>query len=62
MVAEGDAVAMETESYGEHVSEKAYNNFYHMLVKIRDGRITLLKKYLDTEMVTDVLAGGQRPG
>ena len=62
MVAEGDTVAMETESFGEHVSGKRYNNFYHMLVRFRDGKITLLKEYLDTELVTDVLAGGQRPG
>lgn len=61
MVAEGDTVAMETESYGSHVSGKTYNNFYHMVVKFRDGKITLLKEYLDTELVTDVLAGGQRP-
>ena len=27
MVAEGDTVAMETESYGIHVSGKKYNNF-----------------------------------
>jgi ketosteroid isomerase-like protein len=62
MVAEGDTVAMETESLGEHVSGKRYNNFYHMLVKFRNGKITLLKEYLDTELVTDILAGGQRPG
>jgi ketosteroid isomerase-like protein len=61
MVAEGDTVAMETESSGQHVSGKHYNNFYHMLVKFRDGKITLLKEYLDTELVTEVLAGGQRP-
>mgnify|MGYP001818248848 CR=1 FL=1 len=60
MVAEGDTVAMETESYGDHVSGKPYNNFYHMVVKFSDGKITLLKEYLDTELVTDVLAGGQR--
>ena len=61
MIAEGDTVAMETESLGQHVSGKTYSNFYHMLVKFRDGKITLLKEYLDTELVTDVLAGGQRP-
>ena len=61
MIAEGDTVAMETESLGQHVSGKTYNNFYHMLVRFRDGKITLLKEYLDTELVTDVLAGGQRP-
>jgi len=60
MVAEGDTVAMETESLGEHVSGRRYNNFYHMLVKFRDGKIVLLKEYMDTELVTDVLAGGQR--
>ena len=38
MVAEGDSVAMETESIGEHVSGRVYNNFYHMLVKFRDGK------------------------
>jgi uncharacterized protein len=62
MVAEGDTVAMETESYGVHVSGKPYNNFYHMVVKFRNGQITLLKEYLDTELVTDVLGNGQRPG
>ena len=61
MVAEGNTVAMETESFGKHVSGRSYNNFYHMVVKFRDGKITLLKEYLDTELVTDVLAGGQRP-
>ena len=61
IVAEGDTVAMETESYGDHVSGKPYNNFYHMLVKFKDGKIILLKEYLNTELVTDVLAGGQRP-
>ena len=61
MVAEGDSVARETESEGIHASGKGYNNFYHMLVKFRDGKVTLLKEYLDTELVTDVLCGGQRP-
>jgi ketosteroid isomerase-like protein len=61
MVAEGDTIAMETESLGVHACGKQYNNFYHMLVKFRDGKITLLKEYLDTELVTDVLAGGVRP-
>jgi ketosteroid isomerase-like protein len=61
MVAEGDTIAMETESQGVHACGKQYNNFYHMLVKFRDGKITLLKEYLDTELVTDVLAGGVRP-
>lgn len=62
MIAEGDTVAMETESLGKHVSGKIYNNFYHMLVRFREGKITLLKEYMDTELVTDVLAGGVRPG
>jgi ketosteroid isomerase-like protein len=61
MVAEGDSVAMETESEGIHASGKRYNNFYHMLVKVRDGKIILLKEYLDTELVTEVLCGGQQP-
>ena len=61
ITAEGDRVAMETESIGQHVSGKRYNNFYHMLFTFRDGKITMLKEYLDTELVTEVLCGGERP-
>ena len=55
MTAEGDRVAVEAESMGIHVSGATYNNFYHFLFTLRDGKVTSLKEYLDTQMVLDVL-------
>lgn len=61
MVAEGDKVAVECESDGDHISGKHYHNYYHFLFEIRDGKIYRMKEYMDTELVTEVLCGGQRP-
>jgi ketosteroid isomerase-like protein len=61
MVAEGDKVAVEAQSEGEHVSGQIYSNDYHFLFEFRAGKLHKLKEYLDTEQVTDVLCGGQRP-
>lgn len=61
VTAEGERVAVEAESRGKHASGRDYNNFYHFLFTIRNGKIVSLKEYLDTELATEVLAGGQRP-
>jgi hypothetical protein len=61
MVAEGEKVAVEATSEGRHVSGKIYSNEYHFLFEFRDGKLLRLKEYMDTERVTDVLCGGQRP-
>ncbi len=61
ITAEGDRVAVEAESSGQHVSGEAYNNFYHFLFIIRDGKVASMKEYLDTELATDILCGGKRP-
>jgi ketosteroid isomerase-like protein len=61
ITAEGDRVAVEAESFATHVSGKPYNNKYHFLMRFRDGKLLEFKEYMDTEMVTDVLCGGQRP-
>lgn len=61
MVAEGDKVAVEATSKGEHLSGQIYTNEYHFLFQFRDGKLLRLKEYMDTEQVTDVLCGGQRP-
>jgi ketosteroid isomerase-like protein len=61
MTAEGDRVAVEAESNGTHVSGKHYRNLYHFLFEMRNGKVLKLKEYMDTEMITDVLCGGQRP-
>ena len=46
--AEGDRVALEMESYGEKADGKVYNNHYHFLVTVSDGKITSLREYMDT--------------
>lgn len=55
LTAEGDRVAIEAESYGRHASGKIYNNQYHFLMILRDGRIVQFKEYLDTMHAKDVL-------
>ena len=62
MTAEGDRVAVEAESRGVHASGLPYNNYYHFLFRFRDGELVRLTEYMDTELATDVLCGGQRPG
>ena len=61
MTAEGERVAVEAESVGEHVSGAIYNNLYHFLFEFREGKLLKLKEYMDTELVTDILCGGLRP-
>lgn len=61
MVAEGEKVAVEATSEGRHVSGNVYSNEYHFLFEFRAGKLLRLKEYMDTERVTDVLCGGQRP-
>lgn len=46
--AEGERVAVEMESYGEMANGKVYNNFYHFLATVSDGRIRSLREYMDT--------------
>ncbi len=47
MTAEGDRVAAEAESYGE-TDKGTYQNRYHFLIELRDGKITRCCEYLDS--------------
>jgi len=60
MTAEGDRVAVEAHSEGLHASGRVYTNQYHFLFQYREGKLLVLKEYMDTERVTDILCGGQR--
>lgn len=55
--AQGDRVAVETESYSEMSNGKVYNNLYHFVFIIRDGRLETIKEYLDTEHTREVFFG-----
>lgn len=56
MTAEGNKVAVEAESYGELPNGRVYNNEYHFLVEVRDGKIASVKEYLDTMHTAEILA------
>jgi len=58
MTVEGERVAVEAHSEGTHASGRDYHNEYHFLVKIRDGKIVMLKEYMDTQHAMDVLLQG----
>ncbi|MBM4761833.1 nuclear transport factor 2 family protein [Bacillus sp. B15-48] len=49
VTAEGNRVAVETESYCELNNGRVYNNLYHFLFVIENGKIEKVKEYLDTE-------------
>jgi len=55
VTAEGDRVAVEAESYAKMKSGKIYNNLYHFLFVVRDGKIQSVKEYLDTTHAAEVL-------
>lgn len=55
LTAEGDRVAVEAESYGEMSNGKIYNNLYHFLMIVRDGKICQVKEFLDTQHAAEVL-------
>jgi ketosteroid isomerase-like protein len=61
LTAEEDRVAVEAESHGIHVSGRVYHNYYHFFMQLRDGKLVSLKEYMDTELITEILCGGQRP-
>jgi ketosteroid isomerase-like protein len=54
LTAEGDRVAAEVESNAALVNGKVYNNHYHMLFEIRDGKIAVVKEYADTAHGRDI--------
>lgn len=54
--AEPDRVAVEAESYGHTRDGQLYNNLYHLLVQLGEGRIRSVREYLDSGHATEVLA------
>ena len=54
LIAEGDKVALEVESHGELRNGRVYENQYHALITVRDGRIAEVKEYMDTQHVQSI--------
>jgi uncharacterized protein (TIGR02246 family) len=58
---EDDRVAILGHSEAVHVSGKPYNNQYHFLLTIRDGKIVESREYMDTLLVTNIFFDGAQP-
>lgn len=48
MIAEGDRVAVEAESYAELKDGRIYNNTYHFLFVIENEKVKTVREYMDT--------------
>lgn len=62
LTAEDDRVSMEATSYGMMKNGKLYQNIYHFMHIVRDGKILAVREYLDTEHVTEVFGEGHDTG
>ena len=52
---EGDRVALEAESFVDTRNGRKYNNLYHFLFKVRDGKVASVREYLDTMHANAIL-------
>ncbi|NNL85303.1 MAG: nuclear transport factor 2 family protein [Myxococcales bacterium] len=52
LIAEGEFVAMQSEGLARTVHGKDYNNTYCHVFRIRDGLVSEVTEYLDTELIT----------
>tara|TARA_B100000795_G_scaffold168576_1_gene126988 strand:- start:283 stop:681 length:399 start_codon:yes stop_codon:yes gene_type:complete len=57
MTAEDEKVAVEISGEAIHASGQTYNNQYHFLLRIKDGKILELKEYMDTQLAAKILLG-----
>ncbi|HKD67359.1 MAG TPA: nuclear transport factor 2 family protein [Candidatus Binataceae bacterium] len=55
VTAEGDRVAIEAEGYAKLKNGKTYENNYHFLFVVKDGKIQLGKEYCDFHYAVEVL-------
>lgn len=56
LIAEGDKVAAEVVSEGRHINGKNYNNHYHFLFRIKEGKFVEVKEYMDTLHLYQLIA------
>jgi uncharacterized protein len=56
-IAEADRVALEVSGKCELADGRRYDNEYHFLIFVRDGRVCLVKEYTDTKLGHDAFSG-----
>ena len=60
-IAEADRVAVEVESAGDLKNGRRYRQQYHMLLTFKDGKISSVREYLDTQHANDVWSAPLTP-
>lgn len=50
-IAEGDQVFVEAKGESQTKDGLAYNNLYGIVLRLKDGKITEVREYMDTELV-----------
>jgi ketosteroid isomerase-like protein len=53
-IGEGDRVALEVVSHAELLDGRAYDNEFHILMELSDGKIRYVREYHDTQHVHEV--------
>jgi len=56
ITAEGDRVAMESQTRGTLPDGRVYTNEYHYLFTFRDGKVLQVKEYMDTQAAAEFFA------
>jgi len=57
VTAEGDRVAIEGTGRGRLRNDRDYDNTYHFLMTVRDGRVESVREYMDSQHVAEVFSG-----
>jgi len=60
-IAEGDYVVVEARGNNKTVDGKPYNNSYCFVFRLEGETLKEVTEYIDTELVTSSLGGGQAP-
>lgn len=58
MVAEGAKVAVEAEGFATMEDGRIYENRYHFLFEVADGKVRQIKEYMDTMHARSIFFGG----
>jgi len=55
VIGEGDNVAVEWIARGKSAKGKNYENYYHLMFEVRNGKIEAVREYVDTLYAKEVL-------
>ena len=54
-IAEGDCVAVEWIARGKTAKGKSYENYYHIMFEVKNGKVQTVREYVDTLYAKEVL-------